>query len=363
MPFCTKCGRQLNDGEQCGCTAQQSQQANQQSYQQQPNGQQFFSDETKAHMKRAAGEFSEGMKATATATASSAKESFDSFRRTIRSKSAYERGQQIIPDTIKANESEIPIRQYDHIAKLRSRCKLTWAEGKMQLTNKRLIFRAPGRCLISGNTVLQHEFAIDDIAGIELRRDHRFSFLDFLIGYLISFVGCLPMAAFSALGIESPAISVILALLASVALLVPFFKIGSEKRRLKLFVFACLASSFLSIFMTLGIRHEFFTGLGIIVAIPLAIVLIYLYLRVIFQPNLNITVKTNSGTGAIEIRRKHKPFGLGVLFGFGSGQIVEYTGYDEVLPDVDTDRAVRELGAIINDIQKLGDFAVEKWRV
>ena len=77
----------------------------------------------------------------------------------------YERGMKIVPDCISADEGEIPIRQYV-VAKLRTLHKLNWAEGRLQITNKRVIFRAPGHALM-GRTVLQHEFAIDEIAGVE----------------------------------------------------------------------------------------------------------------------------------------------------------------------------------------------------
>ena len=40
----------------------------------------------------------------------------------------------------------------------------------------------------------------------------------------------------------------------------------------------------------------------------------------------------------------------------------EYSGFSEVLPGKDADLAIKEIGAIINDIKTLGDFAVEKWQ-
>lgn len=40
-----------------------------------------------------------------------------------------------------------------------------------------------------------------------------------------------------------------------------------------------------------------------------------------------------------------------------------HTGFSEILPLKDTEKCIRELGAIINDIQKMGDYAVEKWKV
>ena len=73
----------------------------------------------------------------------------------------YERGMQIVPDNLRINEGEIPIRQYD-VAVLRSRLQFMRAEGRLQVTNKRLLFRATGRSL-RGRTTLQHEFAVDEI--------------------------------------------------------------------------------------------------------------------------------------------------------------------------------------------------------
>ncbi len=343
MPFCTKCGRQINAGEQCTCSVQQASTGAPQ------ENQRSFREETSRYMKYTAGEIS-----------GSVKNNVNSWKEELKSKDAYERGQQIVPDTIKANESEIPIRQYDHIAKLRSRLKLSWADGKMQLTNKRLIFRAPGRCLLSGKQVIQHEFAIDDISGIELRRDHRFSLLDTIFALLVGGLGMgISSGIFMAMSADIRAIGIILGLIAGAACLLPLFMIKEYRPYIKLFSFSAAVGAFSPTIISLmdaGKVGAFFGGLLYII---LAIISLILILKIAFQPNLNITIKTQSGTGVIEIRRKQTPVGIAALFG---GQIIEYTGYDDVLPGRDTDRAVNELGAIINDIQKLGDFAVEKWR-
>jgi large-conductance mechanosensitive channel len=37
------------------------------------------------------------------------------------------------------------------------------------------------------------------------------------------------------------------------------------------------------------------------------------------------------------------------------------SGFAEVIPTKETELAIREIGAIIGDIQKLGDLALEKW--
>ena len=52
------------------------------------------------------------------------------------------------------------------------------------------------------------------------------------------------------------------------------------------------------------------------------------------------------------------------LLGFAGGQNEkdDHTGYTEIWPEPDAEPSIREIGAMINDIQKLGDFGVEKWK-
>jgi len=95
----------------------------------------------------------------------------------------YERGMEIVPACIRANENEIPVKQYN-VAILRNILKFERAEGRMQVTNKRVIFRAAGRS-VGGRTTLQHEFAIDEIAGIEARNNFKFSFIYLIFAFLI----------------------------------------------------------------------------------------------------------------------------------------------------------------------------------
>ena len=96
----------------------------------------------------------------------------------------YERGMKIVPECIQPEENEIPVKQYN-VAVLRNLLKLERSEGRMQVTNKRVIFRATGRS-VRGRTTLQHEFAIDNIAGLEARRNYKFSFLYLIFAILIS---------------------------------------------------------------------------------------------------------------------------------------------------------------------------------
>jgi hypothetical protein len=96
----------------------------------------------------------------------------------------YEREMKIVPECISAVENETPVKQYN-IAVLRTLLKFERAEGRMQVTNKRVILRAAGRS-IGGRTTLQQEFAVNEIAGIEAKRNFKFSFLFLVFAILVT---------------------------------------------------------------------------------------------------------------------------------------------------------------------------------
>ena len=98
------------------------------------------------------------------------------------------------------------------------------------------------------------------------------------------------------------------------------------------------------------------SGLCTIVLVISVVVLILGIFLFCMKPNLIFDFKTMGGGAPIQIRRKRSLF-----FNFSSDRN-EYTGFNEVLPAADTERALREVGALINDIQKMGDRAIEQWK-
>ena len=271
----------------------------------------------------------------------------------------YERGMQIVPDNLTLNEGEVPIRQYD-VAVLRSRLKLERAEGRLQVTNKRLLFRATGRS-VRGKTTLQHEFALDDMKGFEIHKNYRFSFLDLLVALIcVVVVGALFGAMVTALFRSGAAVGAIFGLLLGGASVVPFFLLY-RRFFLKLL---CSAAGTMSVFPVFALSRmvaryggggwSFLAGLSAIVLVCAFVVLIAGLFLFSFKPNLVFDFKTMGGGAPIQIRRK-----AGGLFGANR---MEYSGFNEVLPAADTERALREVGALINDIQKMGDRAIEQWK-
>lgn len=284
---------------------------------------------------------------------------------------AFERGKRIVPDCVKPNDSEIPVRQYK-IATLKNRflgIPYMKAQGRIQVTNKRVIFRAPGRC-IAGRTTLQHEFAIDEIAGIESRREFVFTFWDLIIGLLVFLIGGSLSSGIALLFsrlFESAVPAYILSFIFSGASYVAFFMI-KKQWLFKLFALgagvvpmALLATGELAYSYAMSGESGFLSGFMMVlmgVALILALFTLFIYS---IRPNLALIIKTKSASEAIDIRRKKE--NLFAIFGLGGqNEKDDHTGYREILPEKDAEITIREIGAMINDIQKLGDHGIEKWR-
>ena len=82
-------------------------------------------------------------------------------------------------------QDEVPVSEMESIGGHASRIKGARAEGRLQLTNKRILFRAKGTAPV-GETTIQHEFSIDEVAGFQIVRNFRFSILDLLLIFALS---------------------------------------------------------------------------------------------------------------------------------------------------------------------------------
>lgn len=277
----------------------------------------------------------------------------------VQSTDCYERGVKIVPDSIVADEGEVPVKQYN-VALLRSRLKFARAEGRLQVTNKRVLFRATGRSIM-GRTTLQHEFAINEIAGLELRKDHRFGLFEFFIGgtfisIIISFVISI-LSYFvtkDSIGF-SVFLGIILGLFGWISIM-----LFDDKLFLRSIFSGMGTVSFGMLYVFTkdpfagGVTH-FFGGIAGICAIISFVTFLISFFKFCFVPNLVIDIQTKGGRAPIQIRRKK--WGL-----FQNSSLKEeYTGFHEVIPAEDTDLAICEIGALISDVQKLGDLGIEKW--
>jgi hypothetical protein len=272
----------------------------------------------------------------------------------------YERGIPIVPDCITPDEGEIPLRQYN-AAILRSRLKFERAEGRLQITNKRVLFRAKGTSL-PGKTLLQYEFVTGELSGLEARSDYKFSLLNFFIGNFFISVGMAVIALLLFIARESEAVLSIFGYLFGLAGFIPFFILKRKWMWVKLM---SLGASNLGLMTVAGIgafgESKDTVVFGVILLVLctiLTIVALFLYM---FVPNLVITFKTKGAIPSVDIRAKRRN-GILAAVGLMRESEQDFTGFDECLPSTDTITAINEISAIINDLNTLGDMAIDKWK-
>jgi len=254
-----------------------------------------------------------------------------------------EKDKLIVPDCIASDIGEKPIRQYD-IARLQSLIKGSFAEGRLQITNKRVLFRSAGNSLV-GPTNIQQEFSIEEIAGIEIRKEAGFNlFATFALCFLSVFL----VSIFQGLlyRIYSWGLIGTIALLLIAAFSVISYFIFNNKKFIRHIVLSIMFAGVpwnTLIFSNLS-SPKTLASLIIIVTYVLGLI------ALAFAPNLVIAIKTKGGTSTIEIRKKD---------GLFSRNHNDYTGFSQVMPGPDVEKAMHELGALIREIQHTGDY-VEK---
>ena len=258
----------------------------------------------------------------------------------------YEDDCRIVPDNLRPNDGEIPIRQYK-FAVLRTRLMFMKAKGRLQITNKRLIFRAPGRSL-AGRTLYQNEVDVMQIHGLLLQRGYRFSWWNLIVhGVLFTGAGVLLGGLF----MVSKATMILGIMLMSLLGLGSFFALQ------KAFWLKWILNIAAALLYAGGAAFGAYGFMLFMAALHAILALISMALHCC-QKDMKFLVDTASGTPSIIIDRER----AGGLFGKFGHHDQQGTGYREVQPDVDTERAVRELNAIISDLQTMGDLAVDKWK-
>jgi hypothetical protein len=238
----------------------------------------------------------------------------------------------IMPACVEASEGETPVKQY-FAASIRAAGRFEKTKAQMLVTNKRLIFRSYGRSAL-GCAIAQKEFDIIEIKGVESRLGRRFS--------AASLAFCLILA----LGSGVLAFFLVRFLVAGSLLLAG---VSSGVASLAFILAAVLSKSRLGLKAALagaafGMQGAMLTATGNnIFFATLAIAAFFAAAFAIlgsFAPELRISVLTGSGKELVLI---------GADFG-------------RVSPGGDVLSLIHEIGAIVRDIQEMGDAGADKWR-
>ena len=95
-------------------------------------------------------------------------------------------------------------------------------------------------------------------------------------------------------------------------------------------------------------QHMFFSGLFMLAMVLLFVADIILLFLSGMKPVVSLAIMCKAGTD--------------VAVGYNSLQHFRLQAAQEMLPTAETEAAIQEVGAIINDIQRMGDYGIEKWR-
>ena len=253
-----------------------------------------------------------------------------------------EKEKNIVPDCVEPDLDEVPIKQYD-IARLQTLIKGAFAEGRLQITNKRVLFRSAGNSIL-GPTSLQYEFSLEEIAGIEIRKEARFNFFSSVILLLLTLLINSILSPLFAPVYSWKIVSTVFAIVLAVASVFLFFLL-KDKKVLRHLILSVVLSGFV-----LGAStFKQLTGTSVQSFMLKVALIVYIinFLYLAFAPNLVVNIKTKGGTPSVEIRRKD---------GFFSFQHNEYTGFAQVIPGPDTDAAMKEIGALIREVQQTGAY-------
>lgn len=318
--FCNQCGRPLKDGEICVC--QQEKRAEEREQDSAGTGNKADKDPAYIKIPLTFLDSEDGIPFRKLIGLSESEKSDVS--------GCFERGKKIVPDLIDSCEQEVPIKQYE-LCSARSRLRGLWQEGRLQVTNKRVLFRLSGRSWI-GRAMNHIEFTIDEIAGINISNGVRFALWDFLLALIVGLILSQFVAAIGA------AVGV-LGFLIGIASYAPCILLR-KKYFLKLLSLCAGFGGFIGAMLAFKAAWTVF-----FLFITFVAVLIFAFLFAL-KPSLSISVMTKCASDSPIYIWSHQTF----------------ASIMEILPGRDADKAMRELGSMIMDIQKLGDFGIEKWK-
>lgn len=279
----------------------------------------------------------------------------------------------LLGDHITPAEKEGTVRTY-HCTALASRLLGLKAQGFLTVTNKRVVFYALGSSY-AGRSVLSSEVPIADVSGISTYKGTYFSIGHFLTAIVVSFVAgnilslligglvtilltLLLQEAFNGSSIEASLITIGLFGVSSLLVSAAF-----AKDRIWRPVFATVGTLLLAGPGVLGLARDAVSqvfggasaGLGSLMAIAAFFAGIYTLITMFWyarREGMSLTIGSKGGaTTPIAIS------GVSVFGLFNTAALKALNA--EPAPDAAT--MIKELGALISDIQTTGDLAAQKW--
>jgi hypothetical protein len=252
---------------------------------------------------------------------------------------------------INSAQDEFVVKKY-HVSRFRSQFSNVRSDGYLHLTNKRVIFQA-----IAEDSVIHSEIPIENVAGINLYHGEYRDWLRLLIfivligltsGLVITFSAALSFMDNDAIiwGIGFLLLSLALGSSSYVAKNVfssnePFINIGILGQGL---IAACATLVFLTISSS--------NPIALLLAMPSLLLTISCMRSIPRKYSMSLAIVSKGGSSTpIMIAGANSS---GMVFSAAAQAF-------EAEPGNDAEKLIKELGAIIHDIQTLGAYGVDRW--
>jgi len=275
--------------------------------------------------------------------------------------------------TIEAAQNEFVVKTY-HASKVQSRITNTFSDGLLHVTNKRVIFR-----MVSTTSVIHSEIPIDNVSGISLYQSKNYDWRKILLYVFLSIFIIIPTIA----GIFGGVFDFIL----EIARINYWLTIGMSCLLIGLLVrsneqvnkyFSTSPTINLNFFVTLMVYVLLLLFLYSLVqqTSNTIVSLVYIFLICIVSAFLISILISRLSLPQNIIPYKHN-MSLSVVSKGGSstpimvaGSMAVETGMAlhavaqalDAQPGPDAEALIKELGALIHDIQTLGDYGIERWK-
>ena len=245
-------------------------------------------------------------------------------------------------------------------------------DGYLTVTNKRVVYFAEGSSVYgaAGNSKLYNEVPIADVANLSLKKGTRFSLLRLLCGLIVGLfsAGVVTMMLSMLLvfltvadsGISSYLLRIGLFLQLSVASLLIVYSFSVSRESIGR---VTLASSSLALLLSIPVlalaragglqsSHSIYqTGMAIL-SVPLSCYWLWCLYWFVRREYLTMAIRSKTNwPPSIQI--------AGVSW-WGRINVAAELAYG-MAPAVDADTMFKELGAMVTDIQTLGDHGIQKW--
>ncbi len=249
-------------------------------------------------------------------------------------------------------EGEINVRAY-RCTYYHSRLLGLKATGYLAVTNKRVIFQAIGESS-AGPSIIQSEVPIEDISGINSYKGTYFSFGylfgAFLVAWFVFSLTSALLMIIAGFGMDYDIFQGMVWVLTVFAAVGSFFV---PKELIWRTVLASASAGALSALVGRSFFDSRSGGLEILVIMGLAI---YTLVCVVFyarRPTFSLSVASKGGSST--------PINISGATGFG---IFDVAAGKALTAEPAEEAAImlKELGAVVLDIQTLGDLAINKWK-